>query len=258
MKAKGPTIPEVLSGEIQNFIQFSLKNTQVVIWGERINQLFDFGRFGSEFGAEDAILLHIMANSFLTTFLLAAKGHIFHAYAIARVGLDAFFQLAIIHLDREENAKIWWSQNTARGGSQEERKAYRKYDTVFQKQRRRHDYSKLFPKEFAQRLIERWDFFSQAGSHANFVQTIFSLSKDGGGRRMLSGVYDVTNLTSEQHVVISLYLLETYLAMRVAVSHLLVKQGIESPQQLRDIEAIFSDWIRFRTETQERIGPLAS
>ena len=107
---------------------------------ERLKEIFTVRDTKSLNGSiEITMLVHIISNAFINSILLIMKGFVFHAYAIGRLGVEAFYQISVIEIDFDNHLKIWQEFNYTTKNKTEWDIVKRSYDRVFRYDRKKYE-----------------------------------------------------------------------------------------------------------------------
>ena len=139
-----PAFHKIIEGEVSNFETSRKVFGDILTWAERLKEILHVKKVDNPPGPiEYYELMHLLSNAFTNAILLTSKGFIFHSFAVARLGVEAFFQLSIIESNYSENVEVWKNYNYEKGDSDKWKAAKKAYDKIFISDRSKHDYSKF-------------------------------------------------------------------------------------------------------------------
>ena len=80
-----PPFDKILEKQFHNYQISKNRFEDIITWCERLKEILNIKSAVDLDGTvELAMLVHLIGNSFISAILLILKGHVFHAYAVAR------------------------------------------------------------------------------------------------------------------------------------------------------------------------------
>jgi len=252
-----PSFAKIHEGEVHNFEISKSKFGDILTWAERVKEIASTEIISKMPAPQEYIdLLHIQGNAFVTSLILLMKAHIFFSYSVARVGVEATTRMATIETNFERHLKVWQKHNYAKRHSSEFRNAKRDFNRVFTDPRAKHDYSAFMEEDEYRVLFERWDFLSECGSHAGFIQTIFSMvhEKSGENESLKSGIFDVNENDNNQIGKCMVYIIDTFFLCALICVRILLRHDLNLKRSLQNIESLMDEWIEFKLAKAQEFG----
>ncbi len=252
-----PSFSKIPEAENKNFETSRNLFEEILTWAERLKQILHIKRVDIKPGPiEYYQLVHILGNAFINSVLILMKGYIFHSYAIVRLGLESFFQLAIIETQFSEHLNVWKNYNYSNSKSENWKDIKKSYNDIFRYKRNKHDYSKFLDLETKEILIHRWKFLSEYGSHVNFMQTIFSFNIKNIENKQLafSNLFDVNNSDKNSLGINFLWTVDTFFHIANSLSIILENHKVYLYRSSEDIQKMWNEWVEFKINKGTEFG----
>ncbi len=249
----------ILESQFKNFETSKQRYEDILTWAERVKE------FASPenvlLNAPDPIeyghLIHICGNAFIVAMLNTMKGHIFFGEAIARVGVDAIIEMAIIEADIAKHLQVWKNYNYSNPRNADWAQIKSAYNEVFmQRNRGRHDYSSFIKNDERTEIIDRWLALSHSGSHVNFVQTAMNtrFENSGGIPVMHTGLFDIENAGGNDIGISMVYLIDTYFILAIISSRILTRRNANLKLTTAELESAYREWFEFKAKKAHAFG----
>jgi len=253
-----PTFSEILQGEVNHFKVSKSRFEDILTWAERTKEITSTELIRNLPLPDPYFdLLHIQGNAFITSLLLLMKVHIFFSYAIARVGLEANINMAVIESDFNKNLKIWQNYNyTTTNNSQKFKQIKRDYIRVFQDPRKKHDFSAFMEEHEYDIIFKRWDYLCKSGSHTGFLQTIFSVDYENTEEEFIlkSGIFDVKPDDINYVGKCMVYVIDTFFIGAKISARILNRHKVSLTRSVNDIETLYDEWFEFKLKKAKEFG----
>ena len=252
-----PSFDKILESEFRNYEISKKRYEDIITWGERLKEILCVRHIKDSDGViELTMLTNIIGNAFITAILLTMKCHVFHAYSVTRLGVEAFIQLTIIELNFGENLKVWRDFNYLKSHTDEWNRAKNDYNDVFRKKRKSYDYSRIIDDDERNEIVSRWNMLSEVGSHVNFIQTLFSFSviETPENIEILSGIFDITDAKENHMARYLIWMIDTYFIISKTVSKILESHDLALWRSCDEIERLWSEWIEFKVKKAAEFG----
>jgi len=252
-----PNFAKVLEGEIKNFEISKSKFEDILTWAERIKEIASTELvLQLPVQQEYFDLMHIQGNSFIASIILLMKCHVFFSFAIARVGLEAAITMAIVESDYKNHLPIWQKYNYTKRNTSEFKEAQKKFTQVFRNTRKKHDFSAFMNEREYEVLFHTWDYLCTSGSHAGFLQTIFSVdySDSEDAITLNSGIFDI-NMNDTNHIGKSMiYVIDTFFLCSKISARILNRHGVSLRKSVKEVEELFDEWVEFKMRKAKEFG----
>ncbi|MGI0016778.1 MAG: hypothetical protein ACREBU_25440, partial [Nitrososphaera sp.] len=251
---------QILESQFKNFETSKQKYEDILTWAERVKEYVSPHNVLLE--APDPIeyghLIHICGNAFIVSILTTMKGHIFISEAIARVGVEAIKEMAIIEVDITNHLPIWRRFNLENPHSNEWQQIFGEYRRIFRNREniRNYDYSAFIRHHERTEIINRWGQLSHSGSHVNFVQTTMNTRFDNTDDTtfMHTGLFDIEN-TGEHDIGTSMvYLIDTYFILALISSRILTRHNTRLKRTTVELENSYLEWFEFKIKKAREFG----
>ena len=239
-----PAFKKIIEYEIQNFESSLEYFEDIISWAERIKHLLHVTKFNRSI-FEYFLLCHILHNSYLNAILLAMKGYIFHSYAVCRLGVESFINLAIIECHKDEHFKIWKGYNYTKRDHKDWNHIKKKYDKIFRDKRKSHDYSSFLRDNEKIRIFSSWEMLSNMGSHSSYMQSMFSLNISDP-KNLKSGLFDVEMKDKTLIGRVLLWIIDTYFTMANPLSDILERNNLSLNTPNDKIDKMIIEWNEFK------------
>lgn len=252
-----PSFDKILEGQFHNYQISKDRFEDIITWCERLKEILNTKYVKVHDGTiELTMLVHLLGNSFVSAIMLLMKGHVFHSYAVARIGVESFFQLAIIEIDFVNNLKAWRDFNYSQKGDKNWNDYQNTFEKIFRKNRPKYDYSQIIELNEQKEIVERWTMMCEIGSHVNFIQTLFSfnLSKSDDSTLIKSGIFDVANQEKNFIGKYLIWMVDTYFIIAKSISKILEKHEILLSQNTMKITQMWEDWLDFKSKKVKEWG----
>lgn len=259
-----PSFAKILETQIRNFEASKSNFEDILTWSERIK----------DFVAPDNILLkvpepreylflsHQCGNAFIVSVLTLMKAHILFSEAVARVGLEATMQMAVIEANFEHHLEVWKRYNyfnrTKRNWeeSPEWREINKRYKKVFSQDRAKHNYSSFIFDSEKEQLIDWWKLMSSTGSHAGFMYSAMSIDfgKEGNTETIQSGIFDIIPDEPYKIGTSMIWLNEVYFTLAIITARILTRHKFSLRYSSEKMEDYYEDWRDFKLKKADDFG----
>lgn len=252
-----PEFHKIIEGEVANFNITKKAFADILTWAERLKEIFHVKKVEEKPGPiEYYELMHLLGNAFTNSILLTSKGYIFHSLAIARLGVEAFFQISVIESNYSKNSKIWQSFNYGKKDSNEQKEVKKAYEKTFIHDRSKHDYSNFIDNESKFELVRRWDMLSSTGSHTVFAQTIYSLhfKVEENQRMVYSGLFDIDKTDKYSIGKYLIWLIDTFFIIAKSSSLIFENHKVHLYRSHEKIQLLCKEWLEFKDKKIKEFG----
>ena len=241
----------LLEGEVHNFETSKRRFPDLYAWAERLKELIHLNPTQNTFDPiEYLILLNLINKSYNNSILLSMKCLLFHAFTIARLGVETFINIAIIETDFDRNIKIWRDYNYPSEDNKDSKNIRKKYEDCFRYKKKKHDYSDFMSNEDMNDIIGRWEYLSSIGSHSGYIQTIFchKMSDTNEEQILNMGYFDVDFDDESIIVEIIMWIIDTFFIITKNISNIFTRHGIVLYKDRSKIDRIIDDWVKYKLE----------
>ncbi len=253
-----PSFERLIEGEFKNFEISKNKFEDILTWAIRIREAVSTENIVDIAEPKEYLMLtQLCGNAFVTAILLIMKAHVFFGEAVARVGLEAAMQMAVIQTNYKKHLEIWRSYQLNKGKEQQ-KQAKQEFRKVFSYDRKKHDYSK-FMESIEKDYIERvWGILSENSSHAGFMQTTLSMDFKSNKETTFikTGFFDT--LSPDQNMIgrVMLFVVDIYSHLSLIISRILTSKGYKLKRTPEKIETERKEWEDFSAEKIKELGNL--
>lgn len=249
----------ILESQFKNFEVSRQRFEDILTWAERVKEYAspDNVLLTAPDPIEYGHLIHVCGNAFVVSLLTTMKGHVFFGEAIARVGIDAIIEMAIIEANIAQHLPIWRNYNYGNPRSAEWTRIEREYANVFRgRNRGNHDYSAFVSEVERTEIISRWSLLSRTGSHANFVQTAMStrLADSGGTPMMSTGLFDIESGSEHGIAESMVFIIDTYFILAIIASRILTRRNTRLKRTTAELESSQQEWFEFKSRKAREFG----
>ena len=244
-----PPFHKIIEKEFQNFEASKSNFPDIYAWSERVKGILMIKNV-KNYPAPDEFfwMINLISNAYINSILLTMKCYIFHAFAIARLGVETFLNIAIIQADFDKHYDIWKNYNKTKKDTVEFEKAKKEYNKTFRFNKQKHNYSSFMSSEEKDEIFSRWDILSTVGSHVSFTQSVYSFKVEAGSNdlKFQSGFFDAgfdDKKTLATHLV---WIIDTYLIVAKNLSKILENHSIFLEMPHSKILELHKDWFDFK------------
>ena len=261
---KTPSFSKILETQFRNFETSKSNFEDILTWAERVKEYVSSDNILLEIPGpmEYLFLTHQCGNAFITSVLTLMKAHIFFAEAVARIGLEATMQMAVIEANFDEHLDVWKRYNYFKKTkknweeSSEWKEIKKKYQKVFSYERANHDYSSFMSGHEKEQLFDWWKLMSNTGSHAGFIHSTMSIEfgREGMKETLQSGIFDIVPTEPTKIGVSLVWLTDVYFILAAINSRILIGHNFSLRYNPDRIEDSYQEWCDFKQKKANDFG----